>query len=215
MFLSLQIFKKALFVIKLMPKLRIKFDKKTCIGNKACMAVDSERWVNSEDKVDLVGGEKINENIYVLEKEFNEEESKIVIEGAEVCPVNAIGIVNVDSGEEIVKVEVSEEESKVVEASYDDEKEFQLDEKGYFLIKVNRENKKIEVAFCEKPNEISLTVKGDNPLEIYQTIINKEKLEIRKDHYAYLGRELQKAYTALRENIEYVQDDELDFSNKV
>jgi len=199
----------------MMRKLRIKFDKNTCIGNKACLAVDSENWVNDGDKVNLVDGKDEGNEIYTLEKEFDEDDAKVVIEGAEVCPVNAIGVVDVDSGEEIVKMEVSEEGNKTVNAEYDDEKEFVLDPKGYFLIKVDRGSKKIEVAFCEKPNEVCLKVTGDNPLEIYQTIINKEKLEIRKDHYAYLGRELEKAFIALNENIEYVQDDELDFSKKI
>jgi len=196
-----------------MRKLKITFDKKTCIGNKACMAVDPERWENDEDKVSLINGEKGSGDTFVLEKEFDDENAKLVIEGAEVCPVNAIGVKDVETGEDVVSIEVSEESSKVIEASYDDSKEFVMDPKGYFLIRI--ENNKIEVAFLEKPNEVSLTVRGDNPLEIYQTIINKEGLEIRKDHYAYLGRELQKAYTALKEGIEYVQDDELDFSKKV
>ena len=41
---------------------------------------------------------------------------------------------------------------------------------------------------------------------MYQTILNKENLDIRKDHAAYLGRELQKAYLALKYNLEYVQE---------
>jgi len=198
-----------------MKKLKIKFDKNICIGNKACLAVDAERWVNDGDKVNLVDGKDEGDEIYTLEKEYDEDDAKVVIEGAEVCPVNAIGVKDVETGEEIVKIEVSEEGNRTVNAEYDDEKEFVMDPKGYFLIKLDRENKKIEVAFCEKPNEVCLKVVGDNPLEIYQTIINKEKLEIRKDHYAYLGRELEKAFIALNENIEYVQDDELDFSKKV
>ena len=198
-----------------MRKLKIIFDKKTCIGNKACMAVDPERWENDEDKVKLVGGKKSNGDTYIFEKKFDDEEAQIVIEGAQVCPVNAIGIVDAETGEEIVTMKVSDKSSKIVEANYDDKKEFVLDPKGYFLIRVDRKEKKIEVAFCEKPNVVSLTVRGKKPIDIYQTIINKEKLELRKDHYAYLGRELEKAYIALKENIEYVQDDELDFSKKV
>ena len=198
-----------------MRKLKIIFDKKTCIGNKACMAVDPERWENDEDKVKLVGGKKSNGDTYIFEKKFDDEEAQIVIEGAQVCPVNAIGIVDAETGEEIVTMKVSDKSSKIVEANYDDKKEFVLDPKGYFLIRVDRKEKKIEVAFCEKPNVVSLTVKGSKPIDIYQIIINKEKLELRKDHYAYLGRELEKAYIALKENIEYVQDDELDFSKKV
>ena len=57
-----------------------------------------------------------------------------------------------------------------------------------------------------------MKVNGKKPIDIYQTIINKESLDIRKDHAAYLGRELQKAYIALKHDLEYVQDDELEFS---
>ena len=119
---------------------------------------------------------------------------------------------NLDEGEtpgDAAKREVTEENTKEVKAEYDDSKEFVMDPKGYFLIKTNKESKEIEVAFCPKPNKISLKVIGTTPLEIYQTIINKENLSLRSDHYAYLGRELQKAYTALLLDIEYVQDDEL------
>ena len=98
---------------------------------------------------------------------------------------------------------------KEVVAVYDDRKEFVIDDKGYFLIRLDRKNENIEVAFCKERNKIFLKVVGKKPIDIYQTILNKEKLDIRKDHAAYLGRELQKAYTALKFNIDYVQDDEL------
>lgn len=198
-----------------MRKLKIIFDKKTCIGNKACMAVDPERWENDEDKVKLINGKKQKGDTFILEKKFDDEEAQTAIEGAQVCPVNAIGVIDAETGEEIVSMKVSDESSKIVEAEYDDNKEFVMDPKGYFLIRVNRKNKKIEVGLCEKPNVISLTVIGNKPIDIYTTILNKEKVNIRKDHAAYLGRELQKAYIALQQKIEYVQDDELDFGKKV
>ena len=71
------------------------------------------------------------------------------------------------------------------------------------------------VAFCNGKNKVVLKVTGKKPIDIYQTIINKENIPIRIDHAAYLGRELQKAYLALRYDLEYVQDDELDFSKKM
>ena len=98
---------------------------------------------------------------------------------------------------------------KEVVAVYDDRKEFVIDDKGYFLIRLDRKNENIEVAFCKERNKIFLKVVGKKPIDIYQTILNKEELDIRKDHAAYLGRELQKAYTALKFNIDYVQDDDL------
>ncbi|MFH0797801.1 MAG: DUF4346 domain-containing protein [Candidatus Woesearchaeota archaeon] len=101
------------------------------------------------------------------------------------------------------------EKFREVDASYDESKEFELDPKGYFLIRVNQEAKKIEVGFCEKGNVIEIKISGDNPQEIYQTAI-KHELITRLDHAAYLGSELQKAFIAMKKNIEYVQDDELD-----
>ncbi|KKQ34939.1 MAG: Dihydropteroate synthase [candidate division WS6 bacterium GW2011_GWA2_37_6] len=63
-------------------------------------------------------------------------------------------------------------------------------------------------------NNIILKVTGKKPIDIYHTILHKEKLGIRPEHAAYLGRELQKAYTALENNLEYVQDEELDLNKK-
>lgn len=103
--------------------------------------------------------------------------------------------------------------AKEIHAEYDDRKEFVIDPKGYFLIRINRERQEIEVAFCPERNKISVVVKGKKPLEIYQTIL-RLNLTDRQDHAAYLGRELQKAYDALLAGIEYVQDSDLDFSKQ-
>ena len=136
------------------------------------------------------------------------------MEGAKVCPVNAIGVRNLDTKEELYKREITTANMKEVRAKYDDRKEFILDPAGYFLIKTNPKSKEIEVGFCREPNKVALKVTGKTPIEIYQTIINREKLKLRDDHYAYLGRELQKAYISLQNNLKYVQDDELNFKKK-
>ena len=196
-------------------KLRILYDKGTCIGNRACLATDPERWErDNHGKVDLVEGKKEGEDLYVLEKEYDEEEMKDIIAGAQVCPVNAIGVIDVETGKELVTRKVSAHGALVIEAHYDDNKEFVLDPRGYFLIRVDRKNKNIEVGFCKSRNIVEVKIVGKKPIDIYQTIL-REKIVVRADHAAYLGRELQKAYVALQEGIEYIQDDELDFSKKV
>ena len=106
------------------------------------------------------------------------------------------------------EVKIDKNELKIIKAEYDDMKEFVMDEKGYFLIKISPEKKQIEVAFCPELNKVTVKIIGETPLEIYQTII-KNNLISRQDHGAYLGRELQKAYIALQKGIDYVQDDEL------
>ncbi len=194
-----------------MPKIRIEFDKKTCIGNKACLAMDFKRWKDIGEKVDLIGGREVQKDLFILERDYSEDEVETIVEGAKVCPVNAIGVKNLDTKEELYKREITTANMKEIKAKYDDRKEFVLDPAGYFLIKTNQKSKEIEVGFCREPNKVALKVTGKTPIEIYQTIINKEKLEIRKDHYAYLGRELQKAHIALKKGIKYVQDDELEF----
>jgi ferredoxin len=192
-----------------MPKIKIEFDKGACIGNKACLAMDFKRWKDMGDKVDLIDGKEISPGIFTLEGDYSGGEVAEIVEGAKVCPVNVIQVKNLDSGEILVSGEIKEAEAKEIRAEYDDSKEFVMDPKGYFLIRTLPEKKEIEVAFCPEPNKVSLKVVGEKPIEIYQTIINKENLELRNDHYAYLGRELQKAYMTLKLNIKYVQDDEL------
>jgi len=110
---------------------------------------------------------------------------------------------------------INQTKAKKVIAGYDDLKEFILDKKGYFLIRIDRKSKNIEVGFCNEKNKIILVVVGKKPTDVYFTLLNKEKIDIRNDHAAYIGRELQKAYIALKENIKYIQDEELDFSKKV
>ncbi len=99
--------------------------------------------------------------------------------------------------------------TKEIHASYDDRKEFVLDAKGYFLIRIIPEKKIIEVGFCRQQNVVEIKVTGQNPTEIYQTIL-REKIIDRLDHAAYLGRELQKAAIALELGIPYIQDSELE-----
>jgi len=132
-----------------------------------------------------------------------------LIQAGKACPVNAIRVTDLEKNEDLVSVEVKEEDVKEVKAEYDDSKEFVIDKAGYFLIRLDKSKKNIEVAFCNEKNKIVLKITGKKPIDIYQTVLNKEKLPIRKDHAAYLGRELQKAYLALNYNLEYVQDDEL------
>lgn len=83
---------------------------------------------------------------------------------------------------------------------------WRLDQKGYFLIKVNRELNKIEAAFCDlKENKVRIIIRGDNPVEVYTAIL-KENLVSMLDHAADLGVELEKAYIALKTGKKYTQD---------
>ncbi len=100
---------------------------------------------------------------------------------------------------------------EIVEGYYDEIKDFRLDEVGYFLIKVDRENKKIVAGFCKESNNILVKISGNKPSDIYHEAL-KRGLITRLDHAAYLGKECYKAYIALQCNLDYVQDDDLNFS---
>lgn len=70
-------------------------------------------------------------------------------------------------------------------AKFDDAKEFVLGGDKYFLIRLNRKCNNIEVGFCRGKNNLLLKIVGKKPLEIYQTILNKERVDINKDHAAF------------------------------
>ncbi len=192
-----------------MVHLRVEFSKKTCIGNKACVAQDPEHFGFDKGFAVLKGSHDAGKEVFVLEKDFTPEQAESIKLAAEVCPVNAFVVK--EGGKSVVGNTIEKtSDFKHLEAKYDDMKEFVLDPKGYFLIKIEPGDKTIHVGFCTMKNILKREIVGKKPLDIYQTII-REKIIDRPDHAAYLGRELQKAYIAVQKNIKYVQDDELEF----
>ena len=195
--------------------LRIVYNKDACIGQGNCAAIAPDYFELLGKKATLKNSKNTDKGIYTLGLDCDEHTVKSLIEAGKACPVNAIKVTDLEKNEDLVNIKVSEEGIKEIKSKYDDAKEFVLDNAGYFLIRINRDDKNIEIAFCNEKNNIVLKVVGDKPIDIYQTIINKEELPIRKDHCAYLGRELQKAYLALKNNLEYIQDEDLDLTKKV
>lgn len=111
---------------------------------------------------------------------------------------------------------------KTIKAKYDSKKEWKLDPKGYFLIRINYDKKIIEVAHVKNDHsnnprvhpEKAIVIQGRNSEEIYNTIV-REKLVSLKEHAAYLGSELQKAEIAMKNKLKYVQDETLKLNRKV
>lgn len=93
---------------------------------------------------------------------------------------------------------------------------FEFDEKGFFVILVDHNKKKIIVEHYNyvkdknliKTGKINEIIEGENAEELCKKIIEKGLLS-RLDHASYLGRELQKAEHALKHGLEYVQDEEI------
>ena len=199
----------------IMKKLTIEYSKRTCIGNGSCVAAAPTFFRLEDGKSVCIGAKQHTAgDLFTLDVSCDNHAAESIINAGLSCPVNAIRITNNETKEVLVSSDINTESAKEVVAVYDDAKEFVLDTEGYFLIRLDRVHNQIEVAFCNKKNNIVLKVKGKKPIDIYHTILNREKLHIRHDHAAYLGRELQKAYVALENDLDYVQDDELDLKKK-
>ncbi|MBS3165857.1 ferredoxin [Candidatus Woesearchaeota archaeon] len=190
----------------------VEYNYSKCIGAQKCIQI-APNFFSWDGEKAVLNKSTIKDGIQVLSIECNEQQVEQFIKAASSCPINAIKVRN-DSGV-LVETKIVTDNVKEVVAHYDDEKEFVLDPQGYFLIRIDPVAGNIEVGFCNARNKIVLKVMGKKPIEIYHTIINKLALDIRKDHCAYLGRELQKAYIALQKNIPYVQDDELQIYDKI
>ena len=95
---------------------------------------------------------------------------------------------------------------KEIKAKYDKIKDWKMDPKGYFLIKI--ENKEIVVGYCKNQKKIESKIIGKSAIEIVNTIISNNMVSTIQ-HAADLGIELCKAEIALKNNLKYVQDKEL------
>jgi len=119
-----------------------------------------------------------------------------------------------ESGVETKRIET-------ITAYHDEIKDVILDPKGFFTIFVNREKGNIVVEHysaewdnrkydgdwkkCMTNHKLDRIFVGKNAEELAHTIL-REGFVSRIEHAAYLGRELQKAEQALKENKEYEQD---------
>lgn len=120
---------------------------------------------------------------------------------------------------------VKVEQVKPIAAYHDEAKDIVLDPKGFFIILLDREKKEIIVEHyqaewdeealkkysgdwkaCMKSHKLNEVITGKNASEICHTII-REGLVSRLEHAAYLGKEIQKAENALKNNLSYEQED--------
>ena len=101
-------------------------------------------------------------------------------------------------------------------AKYHKIKDWRMDPKGYFLIAVDKKKKIIRVGYCKftrlgnSPiNDMVATIKGKTAIEIVNTLI-REKFISTLQHAADMGIELHKAELALKYNLKYIQDKEIE-----
>ena len=99
-------------------------------------------------------------------------------------------------------------------AKYHKIKDWKMDPKGYFLIRVDKKNF-IQVAYCKFTrlgnapiNDMVAIVKGQTAIEIVNTLI-REKFISTLQHAADMGIELHKAELSLKYGFKYIQDKDL------
>ena len=97
---------------------------------------------------------------------------------------------------------------RTISAKYDKIKDWKMDPKGYFLIKLDKGL--ICVGYCTSVSELVAEVTGKTALEIVNTLIREEMISSLQ-HAADMGIELCKAEIALNHGLEYVQDQDLKF----
>ncbi len=75
-----------------MPKYRIEYNRKDCIGAGPCAAVDPKHFdIDPTDgKANLKGGKDIGNDVWVLEIEESSKEK--AVQAADVCPVAIISV---------------------------------------------------------------------------------------------------------------------------
>ena len=101
-------------------------------------------------------------------------------------------------------------------AKYDKIKDWVMDPKGYFLIKVDQKENLIRVGYCifsklgnDPIHDMVAEVKGQTAIEIVNTLISKKYISSLQ-HAADMGIELHKAELAMKNKLEYIQDKDLE-----
>ena len=107
---------------------------------------------------------------------------------------------------------------KKIKAQYNRIKDWKIDPKGYFLIDVDKNNDLLKVGYCKidkknksKDHDMVAEIHGKTAIEIINTLI-KEKFISSLQHVGDMGIELCKAELALKYDLKYTQDKDLDLS---
>ena len=104
---------------------------------------------------------------------------------------------------------------KKITAKYHKIKDWVMDPKGYFLIGIDRKNNLLRVGYCKftklgnnPVNDMVAEITGKTAIEIINTIIRENYISSLQ-HAGDMGIELCKAELALKNNLDYVQDKNL------
>ena len=125
---------------------------------------------------------------------------------------------NIDSKNESIEgvfYKINKKIEKKITAKYHKIKDWVMDPKGYFLIAVDRKNNLLRVGYCKftklgnnPVHDMVAEIVGKTAIEIVNTLI-KENYISSLQHAGDMGIELCKAELALKNNLDYVQDKDL------
>ena len=126
-----------------------------------------------------------------------------------------MGIDSKNESIEGVFYKINKKIEKRITAKYHKIKDWVMDPKGYFLINIDRKNNLLRVGFCKftkqgnnPVNDMVAEIVGKTAIEIVNTLI-KENYISSLQHAGDMGIELCKAELALKNNLNYVQDKDL------
>ena len=126
-----------------------------------------------------------------------------------------MGIDSKDESIEGVFYKINKKIEKRITAKYHKIKDWVMDPKGYFLIHIDRKNNLLRVGYCKftklgnnPVNDMVAEIVGKTAIEIVNTLI-KENYISSLQHAGDMGIELCKAELALKYNLTYVQDKDL------
>ena len=124
----------------------------------------------------------------------------------------------IQSNDEPIKgrfYKINKKIEKKITAKYHKIKDWVMDPRGYFLIKIDREKKLLRAGYCKftklgnKPiHDMVSIVSGRTAIEIVNTLIRNKYISSLQ-HAADMGIELCKAELALKYKLNYVQDRDL------
>ena len=107
---------------------------------------------------------------------------------------------------------MAEKKIPLIKAVKTPEKDVKLDPNGFFVIEVDRKEGQIRVEYYSNVYKNNRIVSGilkkvflGNKADALCDTIVKNVPELLPTHYAYLGRELQRAQCSLEKNKKYVQ----------
>ena len=125
---------------------------------------------------------------------------------------------DIDSKNESIEgvfYKINKKIEKRITAKYHKIKDWVMDPKGYFLINIDRKNNLLRVGYCKftkqgnnPVNDMVAEIVGKTAIEIVNTLI-KENYISSLQHAGDMGIELCKAELALKNNLDYVQDKDL------